>query len=429
MSSSSQALVRVGAPLDLYYTDESNCLKQSIPTEVNTRYTQDFSNKGAGVSVFTLSPNAGYGKVILVLGYNASSINTQVGDKALERGWGYKALAQISFRISGSSQYFLTGSQLLARNMRLCRTKTQRDAILALGGQECKVATDFDVAQYAYIPLSLWNTPSDDGLNIPLSSDLLSSQIQITAQLNPTSAFWAVDGATVIPAPVAAPAAFDIGYLQCEQIEMRDKSMSLANRIDMNSHMYSMPLPTFDQQEFTSIVPVQNTEFSAVLSGFRAGELKKLQVYFTQNTTDAIAGGSSVANNNFFYAPRAITMLYAGQVYSQFNDGTSAIWNLLGGTAPSAVDQSALFLSAGAWNSAPVLSQWAELPFAQSTSADHEADILVHGKEILNGILNLQVIPPAAPAVIGVTSSWTMHVIYVYNATVAFSRGSAELLF
>ena len=69
------------------------------------------------------------------------------------------------------------------------------------------------------------------------------------------------------------------------------------------------------------------------------------------------------------------------------------------------------------------------MPFAQSSGSDHEADILVHGKEILNGILNINVIPPAAPALIGATSSWTLHVIYVYNATVAFSRGSAELLF
>ena len=414
---SAQALVRVGVPRDLYYSDADNCKKQAIPVEYNTRYSQDFSNKTSGVSVFVIPPNQGCKHVIVVLGYNAATITAQNGANALERGWGYNAVQQISFRIGGSSQYFLTGAQLLARNLRLVRTQNQRDALLSLGGNECKLAADFDVAQYAYIPISIWTSPGDDELNVPLPTDLLSQQVQVTVQLNPSASFWNVNpNATT---PVAIPTTFDTAYFQIEQFEMKDRSMALANRVNMADHMYSMPLPTFDQQEVLIQLAASASVQQAVLTGFRSGEVKKLQIWLTDN--------ADPANSQLWYAPAAVSMLFAGLVYPAYNNGSSAIWNLLDGTAPAAVNQSKLAYSApgagSTWVSTPVLSQWAELPFAQPTGSDYEAELLVHGKEITNGIVNLQVLTPDA------TKSYTMHVVYVYNCTLGFSKGTAELIF
>ena len=154
--------------------------------------------------------------------------------------------------------------------------------------------------------------------------------------------------------------------------------MALANRVSMEDHMYTMPLPTFDQQEFQSQLLNTATEQPVVLSGFRAGEVKKVVAFLTNND-DAI-------NKQLWYAPASVTMLYAGQVYPQYQNGSGAIWNLLDGTAPAAVSQSKLNNASGAWTTpTSVLSQWAELPFAQPQGSDYEADILVHGKMITNG--------------------------------------------
>lgn len=416
--SSAQALLRIGSPLDMYYTDDSNAKKQSIPVEYDTRYVQAFSNPSTGVSVLTIPPNQGVRHCLIVLGYKAASINTQTGSNALERGWGYKAIEQISFRIGGSSQYFLTGDQLLARNLRLCRTKNQRDTLLALGGAECKVATDFDTDQYAYIPVSIWAAPGEDELQLPLPTDLLSQQVQITAQLVGNS-FWAnlpgFAGGNVVP-----PSSFDVAYFQIEQLCMKDRGMGLANRVDMNTHMYSMPLPTFDQQEV--ILPLSSgANQPVVLTGFRAGEVKKLQVYLTR-----VDPSGSTANDLMWYAPDSVEVLYAGLKYAQYNDGTSKIWNLLDGTAPAAVEQSVLSPATGVWTSIGQLSTWAELPFGQPSGSDYEADILVSGKEITNGIVNMNITPPQA---VSAPAGWMLHVVYVYNCTLVFSRGTAELSF
>lgn len=419
---SAQALLRIGEPLDMYYVEGDNARKQSIPVEYDTRYIQAFSNPSSGVSVLTIPPNQGVRHCLIVLGYSAASISSQSGSRALERGWGYKAIEQISFRIGGSSQYFLTGDQLLARNLRLCRTAVQRDAILSLGGSECKVPADFAVDQYAYIPVSIWCAPGEDELQLPLPTDLLSQQVQITAQLV-GNAFWSgpITGVGA-PADVVPPAAFDTAYFQIEQLSMRDRGMGLANRVDMNTHMYSMPLPTFDQQEVLLQLSGAANQ-PVVLTGFRAGEVKKLQVYLTRN--DA-AGAISAADNALrWYAPDSVEVLYAGLKYAQYNNGSSRMWNLLDGTAPAAVNQSALSVSGTAWTSVPVLSEWCELPFGQPSGSDYEADILVHGKEITNGIVNMNITPPQSVG----ASSWTLHVVYVYNSTLVFSRGTAELSF
>jgi len=415
MAQSSQALVRVGKVEDLYYADEDNTKVQSIPVQYNTRFTQDLANKSAGTSVLTIPPNSGVKNVIVVLGWNASSITAQQGANALPRGWGYRAIQQISFRIGGSSQYFLTGQQLLNRAVMMCRTASQRDAILSLGGNECKVSTDFDIDQYAYIPIPVWCAPSNDGLNLPLPSDLLSQQIQLTLTLNPAASIFtgAATGGGA-PAPVALPTQFDTAYFQVEQLIMTDRSMSLANKVDMDTNMYVMPLPSFSQQELT-FTPVATTAVQQItLTGFRAGEVKKVVMWLTKD--------SDPANSFVWYSPKQATLLYAGEIYADYKDGSSALWNLIDGTAPAALNSSALATGAGAWTSSPVLSRWVEMPFADPSGDDYSADVYTHGREILNGVANLQLALPTADA-------YTLHVQYIYNASVGFSRGSADIIF
>lgn len=425
---SSQALARIGSPLDMYYSDAENAKVQAIPVEYNTRFSQNFSNLGAGTSVFLIPPGNGLRHVVIAIGYNPSSINTQTGSRALPRGWGYSAIQQISFRIGGSSQFFLSGQQLLARNMRLCRTQSQRDAILSLGGQECKTATDFDVAQYAYIPVSVWAAPGDDGICLPLPSDLLSQPVQVTATLNAPASFWAGPIAG-FASDVAPPSAFDVATFTVEQFVMTDKAMSLANRVDLNTHSYGMPLPSFDQQVFQTPLQLGVANQSVALSGFRAGEVTKLQVWLTKTTTSSSATATASINPNLFYAPLEVTTLFAGVIYSQYLNGSAQIWNLLDGTAPAAVNQSALAVSGGAYVSTPVLSRWAELPFAMPTGTDYESDVLRHGKQITNGIVNLLITPPAVEASDSTTTGWLLNVAYVYNCTASFSKGSCDLIF
>jgi hypothetical protein len=415
---SSGAFSDLGKHEDLYYTDPDNCKVESIPLEYNTRFSQDFSNKSSGTSVFIIPPGNGLKHVVITLGYRASSINNQTGEYALPRGWGYQALEQVSFRIGGSSQYFMTGAQVLAKAIRTVRTQTQADALLSLGGNECKTAADFDQDQFAYVVIPIWCLPSSDGLSVPLPADTLAQQVQVTAQLRPSSAFWIASSSIAAPSP---PVSLDVATFMVEQLTMVDRGMAISNHVDLNSHELLMPVG-FDQQELQvpiaaaaavgGVLPSQ----SITLTGFRSGQVKAIQLWLTKDSDPVNAG--------LWYAPSAVTVLYAGTIYSQYQNGVGALMNLLDGTKPSAVNHSELEINGtqDGFVSTPTLSEYITLPFGNPTGNDYEAEVLTHGKPILNGLVNLQLTPPSADA-------YTCHIAYIYNATLVFSRSSCEFRF
>ena len=322
----------------------------------------------------------------------------------------------------GSSQYFLTGQQLLARNLRMVRTKEQANSILSLGGEALNVAGDFTAAgAYAYIPISVWSPPSEDELSVPLPGDALGQQIQITVTLNPAASFWSAPITITGVADVAPPAAFDTAGFTVEQLVMLDRSMAMANRVNLETHSYGMPI-SFDQQSVDIGAPTlaaSASPQSVVLTGFRAGSCRQLQVYLTLDSDTALG-----RNLNQFYIPKEVTVLYGGVIYSQYLQGSSAMWNLLDGTKPAAVDDVTVSqpVAGQGFVDTSSLSQYVLLPFAQPSGSDFAQDLLTNGKEITNGIVNLQVTMPDA-------QQYTMHVIYNYACTVSFSRGSAELIF
>jgi hypothetical protein len=420
----SGAFTDLGSTEDLYYTDPQNCKVEAIPLEYNTRFTQDFTSKSSGTSTFIIPPGNGLKHIVIGLGYNASSLATQIGNNALPAGWGYSAINQISFRIGGSSQYFLTGQQLLAKNLRQVRTQSQAQAILELGGSSVFAAApygsagtgDFAVNQYAYVVVPIWCMPGSDGLNVPLPADTLAQQIQITCQLNPPSAFW-INNGTASPAP---PAAFDTATFQVEQLCMVDRGMAISNHVDLNTHELLMPT-IFDQQELQVQIPAGSNNLSSpaqvALTGFRSGQVKAIQVWLTKN--------SDAANPLLWYAPATITVLYAGTIYSNYTiPGSSVLFNLLDGTKPPDVSTVELTNNGAgaAFTADSVLSTYCMLPFANPTGDDYSAEVLTHGKHILNGLVNVQVVAPTADA-------YTMHVAYIYNSTLVFSKSSCEFRF
>jgi hypothetical protein len=69
------------------------------------------------------------------------------------------------------------------------------------------------------------------------------------------------------------------------------------------------------------------------------------------------------------------------------------------------------------------VSTYVELPFAQSFVNEDEHNMLVHGKPITNGIVNLLLQTPSAQ------SDWVLHCSYVYNTTLLMSQGTTDYVF
>ena len=421
MATSVQDMVRPGECVDLYYYDGETSKKQCFPTTQNTKFVQQFQNLTGGSSVFTIPPNMGIQDIVLELVIAGQAGQTGI---SLPRGWGYALIKQVSFRYGGSSQYFLSGQQILQNALRRQTSRSSADDVLTLGGNFASSGTtpNLTVDQYATVVLTLpHNIPSGVGKAHPLPTDLLTQQVQVTVELYPISSIYTVNPGGGASAP---PTSLSAAQFVVQQVVMNNQGDALARRVDMSTNAYAFPCE-FVQQE--QVIKVQNTDAAqeVVLTGFRSGEVRAIHCWLTRDE-DTAAG----AVNPFIWWPLGtVQMTYAGDIYARYENYSAPLFNLINGNKAPAVDN--IYVVTGAPpTAAPYLSQWQELPFAQTHVDEDSHYTLVHGKPITNGIVNLSIqFDPTVVPNYNVNDVWRLHVSYIYNATLLFSQGTADYVF
>jgi hypothetical protein len=70
-----------------------------------------------------------------------------------------------------------------------------------------------------------------------------------------------------------------------------------------------------------------------------------------------------------------------------------------------------------------VVSPYVRLDLAQVSIPSERESVLVHGKPVLNAVVQVQFRAPAA------STAYILHAMYLYNASLLCSRGSAEYVF
>jgi hypothetical protein len=219
----------------------------------------------------------------------------------------------------------------------------------------------------------------------------------------------------------AAPAALQTASLQVKQEMLTDTSDQLARRVDMNSHAATFVLPYFCQQVTTNIANSGSNSVS--LTGFRAGEVKQIVLWFQPTTAAGQAGITTPGSGNYqplLWQPITdVVLTYNGEVFNRFDSGSSELWNMIEDQKSSVVNNLSV-PNAGSSGSNPLTARYVKLDFAQVYSPLGRESTLVHGKPVLNAVVNLTFTAPAAG---------TLFAMYLYNASLLCSRGSAEYIF
>lgn len=411
-SHSAQDMVRPGDAVDLYYYDHQTAKKQCWPTTINTKFVQQFNNLTGGSSVFTIPPQQGVQDVICTFSLNALAAATGL---ALNRGWGYQLIKQVSYRYGGSSQYFLSGDQILQNALRAQPSREAASDILLLGGAAALPADLTAGTQYASVVLTLPHaTPSGVGKAHPFPSDCLTQQIQITVELNAISSMFSVSGAS----PSAVPTALSSATFQVQQVMLNNAGDALARRVDLAENAYAFPAEFVQQKQVISLA-AGTADQSVVLTGFRSGEVKAIHCWL--NRASDMTG--NIVNPWNWVLPTKIEMTYAGDIYARFDSQSSTLWNMINGDKYPGAQSISLSYNGSAYSGASQVSTWVELPFAQPFVNEDEHNVLVHGKPITNGIVNLVVATPYSAA------DWVLNVSYIYNTTLLFSQGTVDYVF
>ena len=418
LTESVQASIRPGEMVDTYYYGESNLEKQAYPSVVNTRFVQNFTNLGAGSSQFVISPQGGVSDIIAQFVTPTGAYTTL----ALNQGWGYALIARVSVRYGSSAQYFFSGPQMYLQNLIDAENTQKAIDISTLGGNTLVAGACASASAYVYIKLP-HNSVRASGKPLPFPSDLLVQPIVLTIEMYALNQVLVNQSATPNLNLTAGPAALAAAQLQVKQEMLTDSSDLLARRVDMNSHAYTLPLMYFAQQETqVQVTSTANTTdiLSVNLTGFRAGEVKSIVLWLTT------AANSTPGNGNFnplLWQPiNGVTLTYNGEIFSRFDVGSAALWNL----SCDEKSQTVLnynYQNSGAVTTGQASTPWVDCPFAQVCVPYDKEMKLIHGKPILNAVVNLQFQAPAA------NTSYVLHAMYLYNASLLCSRGSAEYIF
>jgi hypothetical protein len=429
-----QQSIRPGECIDTYYAGKENSLKQCHATVEDNRFFVNLPAPQSGSSsTITFNPNEGLAEVIMILQLPqpaADASGNIGGGLALPAGWGYDMIKRIGYRYGSSQLYYISGSQNLLQTVALCEDTGKKSQIYFLGGQALLSPADWANAgkRTAYVYLRLpHSSPALSGGALPFPSDVLTAPIQIQVDL---ADFGSVVSAVTVDgvAPAAVPTQFSYAALNFTQVTMQDAGDLVARRFDMSKHALTIPLPegwTQEEVQFPFQSGSTDGSFQLSLTGCKAGDLKKLRIWFVDNTPGLPAG---VLEPNYWVAPVTVQFAINGLIYQDSRNGSYQLTNTLRRRTPPVVTYSAFAtlpaVPGGAFTVTPETSQWVEIDLAQPYTIGNSQEVaLVHGVPVMNSVLNLTGQMPE------LNRSYTCHVEYVLNCSWMASRGSAEFIF
>jgi len=424
-----QQSIRPGEDVDTYYAGKENSKKQAHATVEDNRFFINLPSLNSGSSsTVTFNPNEGLSEVIVTFQLPQPSGSGGQG-LALPAGWGYSMLRRIGYRYGSSQLYYISGQQNLVQALALCEDSGKKQQLFFLGGQALTSLADWADAGkrtcYVYLRLP-HSSPALSGGALPFPSDVLTAPIQLQIDLvdfNQLVSAVTVGGTAPDPVPTSLSSA----TVNFTQVTMQDAGDLVARRFDMSKNALTIPLcEGWTQEEvqfpFTSGA---NGSFQLSLTGCKAGDLKKLRVWFTKPTDTA--GPGNVIKPAYWYAPSQMTFAINGLIYLDSANGSWLLTNLLRRRQPpvnTISDLAAPIIVPGPYSVTPLSSVWAEIDLGQpATLGDSQEVQLVHGVPVMNSVMNLTGVMPQS------STGYVCHVEYVLNCSWMASRGSAEFVF
>ena len=422
-----QDSIRPGMDVDTYYPTSTNSEKQMHATVMDNRFFINLPSLNSGSSsTVTFNPQEGLAEVILTIQLQQPATGQGL---ALPEGWGYSMLRRIGYRYGSSQLYYISGQQNLMQAVALCEDSGKKQQLFFLGGQALLSPQDWQDAgkRTAYIYLRLpHSSPALSGGALPFPSDVLTAPIQVQVDLADFNQVVTAVAVAGTPAD-AVPTSLASAVINWTQITFQDSSDLVARRFDMSKHALTVPLCegwTQEEVQFPFTSGSQG-QFQLSLTGCKAGDLKKLRIFFTQPIDTPGPGG--VIYPALWYAPSQVTFAINGLIYLDSTNGSWLLTNLIRRRQPPVVTYSALQVPTtvpGNFGALPTTSTFLEIDLSQAhTRGDSQEVALVHGVPVMNSVLNLTGVMPEY------ATNYICHVEYVLNCSWMASRGSAEFVF
>jgi len=411
-----QKMLLPGECVDTYYAGVSNTEKQCFPAKVQNKFYVDLNSKTPGSSsTVTFNPNQGVTDIMLELQLPDLSGVFVSNGLALQPGWGYRAIANISYRYATASQWFVESAQHFISVIDSVEDFVKRDTLIQLGGQALVSAADFadPVKRTAYVYIKIPSNTPNHKKHLPYPSDLTTQPLQLTIQLEDWARLFRI-GAGSIASNLQL---YNVARVNFRQVELDNSNDLLAKRVDMTEKIAVYPLDRYEQRQVSIGLDNTGNQQSVQLTGFRSGQISHI-VLFAVNKD--LASG----NGLLFSELSNVVLTINGDVRYDARDGASVFWDTVTNPLPSIFNTS-LVASTGANNgsASTASSYYVKIPLGQEASKMNHGYELTDGYSIMNSVLNLQVQVPAN------TNGYTLFAAYWYRSALTFANGNVDFVF
>lgn len=409
-----------GTRIHQAYYSAANTTVDAVEMTYNTgRFTSSLSQTLFRGQAQVIVPNSSF----LEEFYLHLELPALAANQTLCRGWGWAAIAQISYLFGSSnvSQLAMSGQSMWQTIAASCETAEKRTALFKLGGDELFGPTTGPVGADLLIPLPWSNPTGGHGAKLPYDTTLLSNPITVQIQLNGPESFY---GGT---APLLVTG-FSTATAIMRQGDLGQKNNSLKFLMMKEpSLMYAYPFihhQTFTPSSFTTgagpIVPP--TQVS--LLGLIAADLVAITIGVVRN--DRLTRNSTTGDSPspFAYEDlRDIRLDFNGLIMYNAPGAIYKLYNLQS-MAGSGEFQNSIISPGGVapFASVPVDTNICVMNFARLRQLAFEGQYQ-NVWQIGNNTLSLQ-FGGLAPS-----TAYTLHVTYHYNAVVESQNGQSTIYF
>lgn len=375
----------------------------------------------------------------------------------LQKGWGYAAIRNMTFQVSGSSNRLeMTNLAMLIKNIADCESGAKINTLMDLAGEEFDGAGDATKDYYAYINLYCpWGSVSSKRW-IPYDAHLMRQPAVLRIELNKFEDFINIAGGNyggLTPAETAPilPVAWAESYVLTKTQILREPSplpmiYGVGTTGEYN-YPYMFPQDEIQSLKVSNVDAANNVIQSVDLKGFRSGNLQSIDLFLERVTFDENQSMSlaSVNPSLLAYAPRDVRLMYGGQELYRSDDNSAQIMNLFDNennmrwetAAPSTYVPTGVTSS----GSVPVVSattgrksEYVHIQLSQLNETVF-CDLIQQGLEMVSQDVKLfftvpnagELSPPNNNA--GGSVTYRVHTVYNYLASVRTVAGNTELAF
>lgn len=440
--------IDIGAkPFDNVYQGPTNMLEGISRVLNTTAVKQGLQNTSIGTdSTQNLPQGVLLKATLLVLTIKAADLNKAKGGY-LPEAWGYRMVDDYEFQMGDSQMLRIKGDSNFLKVMADCETKSKRDELRKLGGEQLNITSDTNnVDAVAYIAVYLPFSNVNSSRCTPYDSSILNGPVSLTIRTRAMNKVMSKNKA----ATIVYPSVFGQAYIEQQTAIFADGPQdSIRDLVNTVGSPYKYTYAYIYPQYFTSVIdssaPSTGQKVIVRLDQFKNGSVQSSDFWLTIEsfklstvTKNLSSGADSAWNPHLFLQMSDVELLYGSNKIYRSDLQSNDFFDLTEYPVPASFDtQLVKYDEAANPTATSATSKWCHVQLAQYNERFF-TNYAQTGPTLVNNSVQMEFYTPENDEIAGLLGlgvgvvtdvKLRLHANYNMQAAVRTANARTELIF